>query len=149
MKRRRAEKDRNFEHHEVRTRLVMISLFKYFVASGITFALNIGITFSLTEILKIRPELSYGIALLIVSITSFMLLRYYVYGATDKNIVLQFASYCASALGFRGMEYLSFLLVYYLSGLKYGIVVILIQSISALTKFFYYRGLVFKEKQRS
>jgi hypothetical protein len=75
-------------------------------------------------------------------------MRYYVCRASRGNFRKQLTAYFFSALGFRGLEYLSFLLVHTVVGVDYLIVIVLITGLSFVGKFFYYRNVIFGENRK-
>jgi putative flippase GtrA len=125
------------------------SLFRYGVVSGMSFVINLGLTALLHEVFGVAEEAAYAVALITVFLTNFVMFRYYVYGRTVGAAHRQLLAYTLSAIGFRGGEYLSFLLVHTVLGVYYLAAIILVQSVSAITKFFYYRAVVFRAAPRS
>jgi hypothetical protein len=55
--------------------------------------------------------------------------------------------YMLSAIGFRGLEYISFLMIHTWLDVQYVVAIIEIQGCSSLVKFFYYKVAVFREKR--
>ena len=122
------------------------SFLRYILISVLSFVGTIGLTILLTEEVSVPEENAYAIALITVFLMNFFFMRNYIYVSKGKNITEQFALYILSAAGFRGLEFLSFLVIHTWLGVQYQIGIICIQSGSFLFKFYYYRSVVFNRK---
>jgi putative flippase GtrA len=121
----------------------MRTFFRYAIATGVCFVVNLGLTVLLTEVVGVYEEISYAIALSTVFFMNFFLMRYYIYRSSESNLASQFILYAGSAVAFRGIEYGCFLLIHSWMGMPYGAAIVLIQGFSAVTKFVYYKRIVF------
>jgi putative flippase GtrA len=115
--------------------------------SGLSFLVNSGLTIFVHEILGAPTEFAFALALLTVFIMNFYLLRYYVYQGADNPAGQQFLEYASSAISFRGLEYLSFLLLHTWFDYEYKLVLVSILLISSIVKFLWYQYL-FESKIR-
>lgn len=122
---------------------------RYVIITGLSFVINLGLTVLLTEVLTFPEEVSYAVALATVFIMNFFFMRYYIYISLEDSAKRQFMLYALSAIGFRGLEYISFLMIHTWLGVQYAIAVIEIQVFSGLVKFFYYKVAVFRQKQKT
>jgi putative flippase GtrA len=113
--------------------------------SVLSFAVNLGLTMIIRELLKAPAEVAFAIALVAVFVMNFFTLRYYVYQGELKPWIEQFTVYTGSAATFRGLEYVSFLLLHTWLGMDYRLVVIAILIVSSIVKFSWYR-LVFETR---
>ena len=111
--------------------------------TGTSFGANIGLTVFFHEYLGLTETTSFGVTLFIVFLSNFFLMRYYVYGASNTSPRRQFSLYLASSLGFRGLEYVSFLVVHTLLNIQYIIGIVGVLGGSFLVKFIWYRKIVF------
>jgi putative flippase GtrA len=120
------------------------SLWRFGTATAITLAASFGLTILLHELLGTSEELAYAVALVVVFLTSFAFLRWYIYGRRTGPIVAQFCWYSLSALGFRGSEYLTFLVLHTWLDTPYILAMLVIQGASFVAKFLYYGAVVFR-----
>jgi len=110
------------------------------VASGVT---NLGLTAALHELVGLSEELSYAIALVCALIQNFLGMRYFVYGASSQPWATQFLQFAGATAGFRGLEYLSFLVVHNVMGVHYLIAVAANMVVFTIAKFLFYRVAIF------
>ena len=92
----------------------------------------------------VAEELACAVALIVVFTGNYFLQRYYVYQAKEGDPRRQLLLYFLSSLGFRGAEYLTFLLVYNVFEVQYLVAYVGVLLVSFMIKFFYYGNLVFK-----
>ena len=121
---------------------------RFLQASILSFVLNIGLTMLLHEVWHASEELAFAIALVVVYLVNFVALRYYVYGSKGAHARKQFIIYSGSAIGFRGTEYIAFLVFHSLLQFNYRAVVIGILIASFSLKYFWHR-LVFENRSSS
>lgn len=123
--------------------LVVATAIRYAQVSGLSFAVNIGLTVFLHEVCCVPEELAFAIALIVVFLMNFVAMRHYIYAGNGGHAGKQFIMYAGSALVFRGSEYLTFLILHSWLRLDYRLAVIGVAVGFACAKFFYYR-LVFE-----
>lgn len=123
------------------------SFVRYVLVTCLSFVTNVGMTILLTEVLTLSEEVSFAIALITVFIMNFLFMRYYIYVSREGSAKRQFMMYMLSAIGFRGLEYISFLMIHTWLDVQYVVAIIEIQGCSSLVKFFYYKIAVFREKR--
>ena len=116
-------------------------LFRFAQMSVGSFAVMFGSTVALHEWCGLPEEASFAIALVVVFVMNFMIMRYYVYSGRAGNVKRQFALYVVSAIGFRTFEYLAFLGLLYSLDADYRLIVIAVTLVAAFVKFIYYRFL--------
>jgi len=112
------------------------------LASGIGFAVNIGITAFLHEVLGITPGISFAVALGCAYAANFLNNRTWVFNS-DAKALPQVARFLSVSLLFRLAEYLVFLLLHAMLGLHYLIAVLISLFSFYFIKFFVYKKLVF------
>ena len=120
---------------------------RYLFVTGLSFITNLGLTVFLTEALTLPAEVSFAIALITVFVMNFLFMRYYIYVNQEGSATHQFIMYTFSAIGFRGLEYIAFLILHSWLGIQYAVAIIEIQICSSLFKFFYYKVVVFRGKR--
>lgn len=127
----------------------MSSFTRYVIITGLSFVTNLGLTVFLTEVITFPEEVSYAIALVTVFVMNFLFMRYYIYVSREGSAKRQFMMYTLSAIGFRGLEYISFLMIHTWFGVQYALAIIEIQVCSSIVKFFYYKVVVFRQKRET
>lgn len=124
----------------------MRSFVRYLIITGLSFVTNLGMTLVLTEVLGLHEEISFAIALATVFIMNFLFMRYYIYASREGSARRQFIMYTLSAVGFRGLEFISFLVIHTLLNVQYAIALTFILVSSSIVKFFYFKLVVFTRK---
>ncbi len=124
------------------------SAIRFVLISGLSFVVNLGVTIVLHEVCGAPEEMAFAIALITVFFMNFFAMRHYIYSGTKGSLGQQFVVYAGSALGFRGLEYVAFIVVHSWLGLDYRVTVIGIIATAAVIKFLYYR-LVFERGMRT
>lgn len=115
-----------------------------FVSLGVlSFALVVGLTAALHELLGVAEEVSYLAALVAAFCVNFTGARYYVYRAAHAPIGRQLMRFLVSSVAFRGGEFLSFVLLHTMAGVQYLIAVGSIMVISFVLKYLFFRTFVF------
>jgi hypothetical protein len=117
------------------------ALFRWAQLSCASFVINFGLTVVLHEWGQMSEEAAFAMALAVVLVMNFLLMRWYVYETKAGAIWQQFGLYLCSAIVFRATEYGAFLLWHTWWGSDYRVAVVSITAISAGLKFFYYRVL--------
>ena len=87
---------------------------RYFFVTGLSFITNLSLTVFFTEVLNLPEEVSFAIALITVFVMNFLFMRYYIYLSQEGSATRQFIMYTFSAFGFRGLEYIAFLIFHIL-----------------------------------
>ena len=127
----------------------MSSFTRYALITGLSFVINLGLTVFLTEVIIFPEEASYAVALVTVFLINFFFMRYYIYVSHEGSAKRQFMFYMLSVIGFRGLEYISFLMIHTWLSVQYTLAIIEIHVCSAIVKFFYYKVVVFRHKQET
>ncbi|MFC1572480.1 GtrA family protein [Candidatus Eisenbacteria bacterium] len=140
------ERDSLREH--LPTRDTTWRFFRFCVLTVISFSINLGLTALLHEVFAIDERVSFAIALVVVFVVNFLMQRYYVYRAAGGSARRQLVLYLLSSLGFRGSEYLAFLLVHSVLGVHYLISVVGVLGVSFMAKFFFYGTVVFRGESK-
>jgi hypothetical protein len=117
------------------------ALFRFFQFSCVSFLTSFGLTLALHEWGQLPEEAAFAMALVVVLVLNFVLMRSYVYEAKTGTILKQFGLYLCSAGAFRAAEYSAFLVWHTWWGSDYRLALVGITGISAGLKFFYYRML--------
>jgi putative flippase GtrA len=119
---------------------------RFVVLSGISFSINLGLTSGLHELAKVKEEIAFAVALAVVLVTNFIGMRYFVYTGRQGNVIKQFVSFLLSSSGFRGLEYVLFLVLHTWLGLAYRLAIIATLATTFVTKFFFYGAVVFSRR---
>lgn len=126
--------------------------FKKGVRFGIAFIaaclINFGINIGGHEIFGISVNILYPISLVMVSISSFLQFRFFVYpGAAQRDAVKQGWQFIFSCIVFRVCEWLLFLFLYNVIALDfhwwYVGCILIVQATGTITKFFFYNFFIF------
>ena len=118
----------------------------FILATGIGFAINIGLTAFLHEILGIPPGIAFAVALACAYAVNFFNNRKWVF-ASDAAAVPQVARFLSVSLVFRLLEYLVFILLYGTFGMYYLFAVLASLFSFYFLKFFVYKKLVFTSRR--
>ena len=127
--------------------ILSASMVRFGVLSGLSFTMNLGLTTTLHETCRLPAEAAFAIAIVAVFFMNFLFMRYYVFPGGRRSATGQLALYGLSSLGFRGGEYLGFLALYTWLGLYYILAIVAVTGASLVTKFFYYRSVVFSGRK--
>jgi putative flippase GtrA len=119
------------------------SLLRFGGTGGVSFAINVGLTAFLCEIVGVSKENAFAISLAVVFTINFIACRYFVFEGRTGNPQKQLLVYLLSSLFFRGAEYLGFLLVHSVLDLPYIPAIFTVLLISFLLKFSFYKMVVF------
>ncbi len=116
---------------------------RWCLLTGFSFTLNLGLTTGLHEVLGVSEEVSFLVALMTVFVTSFVIMRYYVFSDAAGHGGRQLATYVASSVAFRGGEYAAFLAIHSWLGFHYLPTLLGVLFASFILKYFYYGLVVF------
>ncbi len=121
---------------------------KFGVTSLTACALNFGINIIGHECFGISVNILYPIALVVVSLSTFLQCRFFVYpGAADRNAMKQGWQFVLSSVIFRLLEWMLFFFLYNIVALSfhwwYVCCIIIVQTLGTLSKFFFYNYFVF------
>ena len=119
----------------------MKALFRFLQLSCASFVINFGFTLVLHEWGRMPEEAAFAIALAVVLVMNFVVMRWYIYETPGGTIWQQFGLYLGSACAFRAAEYGAFLVWHTWCGGDYRLAVVSITAVSAGLKFLYYRVL--------
>lgn len=106
--------------------------------------LSFGLTIGLHELAGVPAYAAYAVALVVTFLVNFAAMRYAVFVAHTGSARGQFALHGLTAITFRAGEYAAFLLLHSCLDLHYILVMVVIQGLSFLGKFFVYRNVVFR-----
>ena len=132
------------------TKKTLLGLVRYGTLGVVTLVTNVVLTAFLHEVLQIREEVAFAFGLAAVFIISFVGLRYVVFeNASDGDPKKQAVSYLFSSLGFRGTEFMGFLVLHTVLGIYYLVAIFGVLIVSFFAKYCYYRRAVFAVGQGS
>lgn len=124
-----------------------VQLFRYGLSSLLSFCLTLGFSEAF-RLLDLGDEVAFAITLATMICINFTMCRIWIFRGSDGSIHRQFVAFVLSSLGFRTSEFLVFLTVYTWMGMPYTPTVVLILGASAIAKFFFLRGAVFRQAQK-
>ena len=116
---------------------------RFLVLSGLSFALNLVVTAALHEGAGLGTDASFALALAMVFLANFALMRWYVFPGGSRPLVPQLVGFGLSSLAFRGLEFAGFLLLHRVLGLAYLLAAATTLSLSFATKYVYYNAWLF------
>lgn len=122
-------------NHETANQLV-----RFGAATGLSAVVSLGFPIFLHEALHADQRLAVGISQATVLLLNFVTVRIFVFrgkGTLRRDIL----RYLGSSAVFRGLEYLSFLLLFEIAGLFYVTALVITLVSSTVIKFFWYRFL--------
>jgi putative flippase GtrA len=113
---------------------------RFGVSSGASAALTLGLPVLLHEAVGLAQVAAVAISQSCVLVLNFVMIRIFVFRSTRSGH-RDLTAYLASAVSFRGGEYLLFLVLFRDARLYYVAALLLTLAASALIKFFWYRFL--------
>ena len=121
---------------------------RFGIALLVAILLNFGINIIGHECFGISVNILYPIALVAVSISSFLQFRFFVYpGAADRNAEKQGWHFILSSVAFRLLEWALFFFLYNIVALSYHwwyvCSIIIVQVSGTFSKFFFYNFFIF------
>ncbi len=124
-------------------RLGRASTIRFGLLSAGGFLLNLGLTTTLHEVLGVREELAFALALATVFVTNFLGLRYFVFRAGETSAARQLTLFGLSSLGFRSLEYAIFLLLHTWLAVFYPVAIVATLVASLLLKYVCFKRIIF------
>jgi len=125
-------------------RNTFLGLIRFGALGAVTLMMNVGLTAFLHEVMRLSEEFAFGLSLVTVFSISFVACRYVVFeNAWEGDPRNQAFLFLISSLGFRGTEYMAFLLLHSVLGIYYLVALPTILVVSFFAKFLYYRRAVF------
>ena len=118
----------------------VVQMLRFGIATGISAVVSVGFPVVLHELLHVEEKLAVGISQVSVLVLNFLTLRVFVFRANGGGQRVMFR-YLASSLAFRGLEYLSFLMLFELADLFYLTALVITLVAWTGIKFLWYRSL--------
>lgn len=114
---------------------------------AISFVSKMSYTIVFAELLSLRAEVAYPLAIVIGSVQNFFVLMHWVYKTAGHSELHQFVKFVQSIAGFQLAEYLMFLGL--LNGLHmpYKPAMVITMGTLAITKSVVYKAVVFRHKK--
>ena len=125
-----------------------LQAFRFAVSAAAGFGMGIFWAWLFHEKVGWSEELAVALSILAVSIQNFLVFLNYVFKPKRrmKSNVLA-AGFVLSIIGFRGVEYLIFLLLHTLMGFQYLVVLVVVRAGLTTLKFLFYRNTLFADQQ--
>lgn len=120
------------------------SLLLYGAVGGVSALLILGITFGATEGAGLAPEISNGIALIVVLVFNFWVSRQVIFEAAHGRWLRQMLRFLLVSGGARLVEWGLFALLVGRVGIPYMLLAVLILGASFFIKYALYRHIVFR-----
>jgi putative flippase GtrA len=111
--------------------------------SGASFLTNVGLTVLLKEKAGLAPEAALAIAIVVVFCMNFLACRYVVFDARAQDFRRQLLLFAMASGGFRGTEYVAFVVAHRLLGIHYVVALVGILVLSMMAKFLFYQRVIF------
>ncbi len=118
-------------------------MFGFGALGVVLLGVNLAVTAALREIAGLNVEFAYIGGYASVVAIGFIACRHTIFAATAGDPKRQFLVFLLSSIFFRSMEYLASVFFFKALGVQYLLAPVLIQGLSFLIKFFYYRTVVF------
>jgi putative flippase GtrA len=115
-------------------------LMRFGLATGFSAIVSLGLPVTLHELLHVEQKVAVAISQASVLLVNFVTLRIFVFRSSG-SVRQDVFGYAASALVFRALEYLLFLILFELAGLFYVTALVITLCLSTLIKFVWYRSL--------
>ena len=115
-------------------------LWRFGISSAFSATVSLGLPLLLHEWLRLDPTLAVGISQTTVLLANFLMVRMFVF-RSQGGARGDFLRYAGSAIAFRGLEFLTFLLLFKFAGLFYFTALFVTLVASTAIKFFWYRFL--------
>jgi putative flippase GtrA len=116
---------------------------KFLGLSGVSFLTNVGLTVLLKEKVGLAPEAALAIAIVVVFCMNFLACRYIVFEARAQDFRRQLVLFAMASGGFRGTEYVAFVVCHRLLGIHYVVALVGILMLSVMAKFLFYQHVIF------
>ena len=120
---------------------------RFFLLGALSFSVNLGITAGLHEIVGVSPEVSFAIALVVAFCMNFALMRWWVFRGTARPILDQLMGFGVSSLFFRGLEYVGYIVLYRVAGLRYLVAAVAVLATSFTLKYVVYDTWLFSREK--
>lgn len=117
---------------------------RFALLSGLSFVVNLSTTYLLHEWVGWSSLVAVPIAMAIVTVMNFCVLRGFVFSGDGRGWWAQFAYFVLSIAGFRVAEYAAFVLLHGVLSSPYLITYAGILAASLVCKFLFLRGTVFR-----
>jgi putative flippase GtrA len=127
---------------------LLFRLLRFASAGGASFAINLGGTAFMHELLDVPEEIAFAVALGIAFIVNFLACRYYVFEGRIGDARRQLVEYLLASLFFRGVEYLGFLFLHTTVGISYLVAIFIVLLCSFFAKFAFYGKVVFRSGEK-
>lgn len=112
--------------------------------AALSFCSTLMITYMATEWLKLAEELSFAISLVTVFFINFFYLRVFVFRSMSSPWESQMRDFFLASIGFRGAEYIAFVILLNSLQLHYLISVVSVLAASFLIKYVFFHRTIFK-----
>ena len=119
-------------------------LIRFGLVGVVIFGFALGLTALQHEILGFSEELAFGITLVVVLVVGFLANRHLVFDASAGDVRRQSVHYAVASLGFRALQYGSFLVLHTWLDMAYLLAITIVLWSWFFVKFFYYRTRIFK-----
>ena len=110
----------------------------------LSFALNLGLTTLLTEVAGWRAGNAYSLALGVVLVVNFLVMRYKVFHSATADPRKQLVGFVVGSVIFRALERAAFEGVHVGLGVQYQVAIVLISGVFAVLKYVVYGKTVFR-----
>ncbi len=116
---------------------------RYGAAGGVGFGLSLAATVTLHEVAGAPEELAFAVAQVMVFFFSFLTARHFIFDGSAGDPKRQLIRFALSSAGFRGGEYVGFLVLHTFLEIPYLVAVVVVLGTSFIVKFFFYGTVVF------
>jgi len=121
---------------------------RFVLLGAISFTTNLCITAGLHELAGVSPDVSFAVGLATVFVLNFAVMRWWVFPGSGLSMARQLAGFALMSAGFRGSEFLVFLLLRHVGGAYYLIAAGGALALSMIVKYFVYGSWLFASARR-
>lgn len=125
------------------------SLFRFALLSVSSLALNLGVTTLLVEYFELYPVIANFLALVLVMIWNFTLLRHAIFPGSTAPWGRQFTEFCLTTGIFRCVELVAFWLLFEFASLPYQLTILLVSAGAFGIKYVFYANTLFRSTTRA
>ena len=125
--------------------MVAMEAVRFGLSAIVGFAVGIFWVWLFHEFVGWPAEVAVIISIVLVAIQNFIVLKHYVYNtATERTYKGMMTQFALSVAGFRGLEYVIFLVFHTYLGLHYLYTIIAIRAVLMVGKFAFYKHTIFR-----
>ncbi len=129
---------------------IIVRIYKFLHSSLVAFITNLVVLTTCVELLNFPEPLAYALAVFSATSASFLVCRYFVFKHSEREkFFKQYWKFVSSSMVFRIVEFSVFTICVELLNFYYFYVFLVVQTITTIIKFFFYKKFIFKDPKLS